>query len=68
VAGEEGLYKLVHSKKVGDVCSLLIRRDTFEKTLRVTVNKVDRIKCTITPGEKINQEQRQIRDSWMTGQ
>jgi PDZ domain-containing secreted protein len=67
VAGEEGLYKLVQSKKVGDLCSLLIRRDTFEKTLQITVDKVDRITCTITPIEKIDHEQRQIRDHWMSG-
>jgi predicted metalloprotease with PDZ domain len=67
IAGEENLYKIVQSKKVGDVCSLLIRRDSFEKTLLVTVDKVDRIKCSITPAENLNQDQRQIRDNWMTG-
>jgi len=67
VAGEEGLYKQVQNKKVGDVCALLILRDTYEKTLHLTIDTVDRTSCRITLAESITDEQRSIRESWIKG-
>ncbi len=66
-SGEQGLYKLVANKKIGQTMTLLISRDGLEMQLAVVVDKIERMTCTISLLANPNEEQLRIRDSWLTG-